>query len=208
MLTTFYLGPYADHLALGGLYPKECELNPNRDELDPLDNYCCICYTTYSHTMKHSTAEKPVKLACRHQFGDMCLSKWISTQTEPHDENLSSDEEFGSPHERGYMSANGGESEAGNAALDAYNKSVPLYEDRHLRSDDVWLAVAVDEENASLYTRLKPGFPVYTNPTVSAASDDSFEELVSSHKDWMARSLDENESDDEYSITYCDVFPY
>jgi len=209
--------------------------SPNEHSLDPLNNSCCICFEAYGTGGMHPRAEAPAQLACGHIFGDKCLSKWISAkstcplcrsnaqlafQNHLHS-NLDqrfSYEDLSPSHDVEYDTDTDGESEAGDEFFDAQEE----IEDE---DEDLWLAAAAYEKNASFFAcvkpgRVKPGFEDFAE-SIIPVTDECFEELIDCHEQWMTDSLYEeligchmadsmydDESEDEFSISYYDVFPY
>ncbi|KAH4929106.1 hypothetical protein HBI23_141230 [Parastagonospora nodorum] len=198
--------------------------NPDEHSLDPLNSSCCICFDAYGTGGMHPRAEAPIQLACGHIFGDKCLSKWISTKStcplcrsnvqlapknQPHSVpgQSFSHEDLSPFHDVEYDTNTDGESEAEDEFFDAQEQIVSSERGSSLLDEDLWLAAAAYEENASFFARVKPGFEHFTE-SVTPVRDKFFDELVDCHEQWMTDSMYDDESEGEFSISYYDVFPY
>jgi hypothetical protein len=202
--------------------PARGTSDPDEHVLDPLSNSCCICYHEYSFTSKHPRAELPVQLTCGHILGATCIAKWLETnstcplcraqlhiQNDVHKalgDSLSYVEYLDWRHDVDFEDTDG-ESEAEGEWFDAQEGLVTALRGRHQRNEDLWLFAAW-EENTALYSPNKPRISLVNVDIDMCSLNDSFDDLVDCHEQWMVEILYDEDSEEEDAISFFDVFPY
>jgi hypothetical protein len=158
-------------------------------------------------------AEEPVQLACGHVFGTSCLEKWVrSNSTCPlcrAELNIQNtpDAAMDAFSYAEYFSWQCEASDAdGKSEAEYFDANEGFRTPRHVQyrpDEDLWIATAYDEELYSLYTPLKPRFTSAID-TFDIALDESFQELIDCHKQWMG-GIFGYEKHDEYAVEFYGV---
>ncbi|KAF1913181.1 hypothetical protein BDU57DRAFT_458037 [Ampelomyces quisqualis] len=186
---------------------------------DPLANCCCICYNPYRFATMDPEAEDPVQLPCGHVFGEMCVFLWAETSnTCPMcraELDLQNDTDadmliFEHSSSQGQMDIDG---ESQDEYFDAQERCAD--DECEAEYFDAQESCADSHHHSCEDSPLGEPYPAlekYAYPVdLVQAKDSHFDELIKCHEKWMITSFDDDDdydSEDEFAVTYFDVFPY
>lgn len=225
----------SEHCGVALLHsPSKSHLHGDPD--DPPPSTCCICYQPLIWDTTIAEAEDPVQLACGHIFGTACIHTWAAFSTTcpicraelDFQDACTSDLWQNQEENETYPPI------VSQADADRYTDwhggftGLPVIPGQY--EEDLWLALAYEEAHA-LCTSRKYRFSAYEEDAMESLcsrkrlkhvnlfpSDDYhaysrntedriFEELIDYHAEWMIYTHSTDDTQDDFAITYHDLFP-